>query len=97
MVWYSHLFQNFPYGQEELPKSEVRGGGPEEPPHTRGQELQPGGATQGVMAVRAQEGLEELSHVESQEGWWEEIPLIQGKEQWLRFPGVAMKRYPHPR
>ena len=70
VVWYSHLFQNFPYGQEELPKSEVRGGGPEEPPHTRGQELQPGGATQGVMAVRAQEGLEELSHVEGQEGQW---------------------------
>ena len=24
-----------------------------------------------------------------------EIPLIQGKEQWLCFAGVAMKRYPH--
>ena len=24
----------------------------------------------------------------------EEIPLIQGKEQWLRFAGVAVKRYP---
>ena len=23
----------------------------------------------------------------------EEIPLIQGKEQWLRFAGAAMKRY----
>ena len=69
---YSYMFI-FTYilwaeSEEELPKSEVRGGGPEEPPHTRGQELQPGGATQGVMAVRAQEGLEELSHVEGQEG-----------------------------
>ena len=24
----------------------------------------------------------------------EEIPLVQGKEQWLRFAGAAMKRYP---
>ena len=24
----------------------------------------------------------------------EEIPLIQGKEQWLHFTGVAVKRYP---
>ena len=24
----------------------------------------------------------------------EEIPLVQGKEQWLRFPGAAVKRYP---
>ena len=23
-----------------------------------------------------------------------EIPLIQGKEQWLRFAGAAVKRYP---
>ena len=27
-------------------------------------------------------------------GGHEEIPLIQGKEQHLRFAGVAMKRYP---
>ena len=26
-------------------------------------------------------------------GGSEEIPLIQGKEQWLRFAGAAMKRY----
>ena len=24
----------------------------------------------------------------------EEIPLIQGKEQWLCFAGAAVKRYP---
>ena len=24
----------------------------------------------------------------------EEIPLIQGKEQWLRFAGAAVKRHP---
>ena len=27
-------------------------------------------------------------------GGREEIPLVQGKEQWLRFAGAAMKRYP---
>ena len=30
-------------------------------------------------------------------GGGEEIPLIQGKEQQLRFAGVAMKRYPTPK
>ena len=30
-------------------------------------------------------------------GGGEEIPLIQGKEQWLRFAGAAMKRYPMPK
>ena len=32
------------------------------------QEDQP--RVQGVVASQAQEGLEELSHVEGQEGWW---------------------------
>ena len=30
-------------------------------------------------------------------GGGEEIPLIQGKEQWLRFAGAAVKRYPTPK
>ena len=50
------------HGQEELPhapKPEARGGSGEEQPHI-----------QGAMAARAQEGLEELSQVEGQEGWW---------------------------
>ena len=46
------------------------------------------------MAVQAQEGLEELSQVEGQEGGGKEIPLIQGKERWLRFAGATVKRYP---
>ena len=51
-------------GGEELPKSEVRGGGQEEQPHS-----------QGAVAARAQEGLEELSHVEGQEGpQWGDTP-----------------------
>ena len=47
------------------------GGGGEEQPHNRGQgggrEVQP--QVQGAVAARVQEGLEELSHVEGQEGW----------------------------
>ena len=59
---------------------EARGSDPDEPPqawgqgrqlggatHTRGQGRRPGGATQGAVASQAQEGLEELSHVEGQE------------------------------
>ena len=43
------------------------------------------------------EGLEELSHIEGQEGRGEEIPLVQGKEHWLHFAGAAVKRYPTPK
>ena len=66
-------------------------------PKARGgsQEGQPQG--QGVVAVWAQEGLEEPSNVEGQEGQREEIPLIQGKEQQLCFAGAAVKRYPMPK
>ena len=42
---------------EEQPNAEARGGGREEQSHV-----------QGAVAARAQEGLEELSHVEGQEG-----------------------------
>ena len=64
-----------------VPKA--RGGDLEEPPGAQGQGRQLGGATQaggqgrwpegtsrGVVAVQAQEGLEELSQVEGQE-WWQ--------------------------
>ena len=30
-------------------------------------------------------------------GGGEKIPLIQGKEQWLRLAGAAVKRYPTPK
>ena len=30
-------------------------------------------------------------------GGGEEIPLVQGKEQWLPFAGAAMKRYSTPK
>ena len=45
--------------ERNYPMSEVRGGSREEQPHV-----------QGAVAVQAQEGLEELSHVEGQEPWW---------------------------
>ena len=47
--------------------------------------------------MRAQKGLEEPSHIEGQEGWREEIPLIPGKEQRLCSAGAAVKRYPTPK
>jgi len=46
------------------------------------------------VAAWAQEGREELLHLQGQEGGREEIPLVQGKEQRLRFAGAAVKRYP---
>ena len=49
------------------------------------------------MAAQAQEGLEELSHLKNRKGGREEIPLVQGKEQWLLFAGADMKRYPTPK
>ena len=63
--------------------SEARGGGREEQPHI-----------QGAVAARAQESLEEIFHVKVRRGRGEEIPLVQGKQQWLCFAGAAMKRYP---
>ena len=66
-------------------------------PKARGSSREGQPHVQGVVAVWVQEGLEEPSHVEGQEGWREEIPLIQGKEQRLCFAGAAMKRYPTPK
>ena len=58
--------------ERSYPRSEVRGGGQEELPHTRGQglQLEEQPHVQGVVAALAQEGLEELFHVQGQEGRW---------------------------
>ena len=53
----SALLQQHRNGREELPKSKIRGSSGEDQPHV-----------QGAVAAWAQEGLEELSHVEGQEG-----------------------------
>ena len=55
--------------------SEVKGGGREEIPHAPMPEARGGGRedrphVQGAMAAQAQEGLEELSYIEGQEGLW---------------------------
>ena len=50
--------------KRSYPKPEARGDGQEDQPHI-----------QGVVAVWAQEGLQELSHGEGQEGqWWGDTP-----------------------
>ena len=59
--------------ERSYPASEVRGGGREELPHTpkpeaRGSGQEDQSHVQGAMAAWVQEGLEELSHVEGQEG-----------------------------
>ena len=49
------------------PEPEARGGSWEEPPMPETRASGPGGASRGVVAAQAQEGLEELSRIESQE------------------------------
>ena len=58
--------------ERSYPTSEVRGSGREEIPHALKPEARGGGREElpHAMAAQAQEGLEELSHVEGQEGWW---------------------------
>ena len=67
--WQAATAQEQPRGATLCPRSgaagrshpvpEARGGSQEEQPHA-----------QGAVAAWVQEGLEELSHVEGQEGWW---------------------------
>ena len=75
--------------------SEVRAGGQEELPHARGQGQRLGGETpcprSSGCAGRAKRS---YSMFKVRKGGGEKIPLVQGKEQWLRFAGAAMKRYP---
>ena len=54
-----HLILGGGAAERRYSVSEARGGGQEDQPHL-----------QGAVAARAQEGLEELSHVEGQEGRW---------------------------
>ena len=68
------------------PMPEVRGSGLEEQSHV-----------QGVVAVWAQEGLEELFHIQGQWGIGEEICLIQGKEQRMHFAEQSWKDTLRPR
>ena len=61
--------------KRRYPTNEVRGSGQEEPPHAPMPEARGGGRkdqphVQGAVAAWPQEGLEELYHVEGQEGQW---------------------------
>ena len=58
---------------------EFRGGGREEQPHI-----------QGAAAVRAQEGREELLHIQGQEGW----PVRRYPSSKLRSGGCALLEQP---
>ena len=85
----------------------------EELPHIWGQGWRPGGATPhqrpGAAAGRSYPKSKEqwlhgrrraersYSTFKVRRGGCEEICLIQGKEQWLRFAGAAVKRHPTSR
>ena len=66
-------------------------------PEARGRHWEEQRHIQRAMDEWAQEGLEELPTLKVRKGSGEEIPLLQGKEQWLHFAGAAMKRYPMSR
>ena len=70
-------------GQEELPTPEAWGGSWEELPKS----------TEWWLPGRRRAD-RSYSTFKVRRGGGEEIPLIQGKEQWLCFAGVAVKRYP---
>ena len=65
----------------ELPHARCQGGGLEEQPHAQG----------AVAAWRAERS---YSTFKVRRGGGEEIPLVQGKEQRLRFAGAALKSNP---
>ena len=80
--------------QEELSHTRGQGRWPRgATPHPRsGQPAKrsyPMPEVQGEVAARAQEGQEDLRHVQGQEG-----RLVQGKEQRLCFAGATVKRHP---
>ena len=61
-------------------------------PHKRGREEQP--HLQGAAAVGRRRAESSYSTFKVRRGGREEILLVQGKEQRLRFAGAAVKRYP---
>ena len=48
---------------------------------------------QGMAVARARRAERTYSTFKVRTGNCEKIPLVQGKEQWLRFAGAAGKRY----
>ena len=66
-------------------------------PKARGSSWEDQPHIQGVVAALAQEGLRSYPTLKVRKGGGEEIPLVQSKQQWLRFAGAAVKRYPTPK
>ena len=62
---------------------EDRGGGWEELPYV-----------QGAVVSGHRRAQRSYFTFKVRRGSSEEIPIVQGKEQWLCFAGAAMKRYP---
>ena len=70
-------------------KPEIRDSGPEELPHPRGQ----GPASKDWLLRGRRRAERSYSTIKVRRGSCEKIPLIQGKEQQLRFTGAVVKRY----
>ena len=66
--------------ERSYPTSEVRGGGPEEQPTSKEWQLS-----------RCRRTKRSYSTFKVRKGGGEEIPLVQGKEQQLRFAGADVK------
>ena len=79
------------------PEPEARGGSWEEPPTPEAragvQEEQP----EERWLRRHRRVLRSYPKLKVRNGGGKEIPLVQGKEQWLCLAGAAVKRYPTPR
>ena len=79
------------------PEPEARGGSWEEPPTPKArassQEEQP----EERCLRRHRRAYRSYPTLKIRNGGGKEIPLIQGKEQWLCFAGAAVKRYPTPK
>ena len=76
-------------GPEELPLTQSQGRRPRAPGRHGA-----GAAERSYPTPRSGACQEELPHVQGQGGSREEIPLVRGREQRLRFAGAAVKRYP---
>ena len=95
-------------GREELPLAQGQGRRPRVPgchgaveakrsyptPEVGGGGRQEQADAQGAAAVRVQEAERSCFTIKVRRGGCEEIPLVQGKEQRLRFAGAAVK-IPH--
>ena len=62
--------QEWPRGSTPCLRSGAAAGRSYRAPKARGDGMEEQPHAQGVVAAQVQEGLEELSYVEGQEGWW---------------------------